>query len=302
MIVHAENLTKEFARVGVVRGISFFVKRGECFGILGPNGAGKTTTIRMIHCASPVTSGKLSVFDLDVNCHPRSIKARLGVVPQNNNLDEDLTVIENLLVYARYFGIPNAEAARSVQSLLEFVQLRDRSNDLIPTLSGGMKRRLILARGLINQPELLILDEPTTGLDPQARRLVWQKLRTLKENGTTMILTTHYMEEAEQVCDRVAIMDLGKIILEGNPLQLVLEKVGTECYELEPSPGTDGFLDRKLVERGMTFHKLGATYYIFPGPAEPRLKIEEIPHRRLLHRRATLEDLFLKLTGRELRE
>src|SRR3989442_2075465 len=302
MIVHAENLSKKFGQLEVVRQVDFSVQPGECFGILGPNGAGKTTTIRMIHCASPLTSGTLTVFDLDVRPHARKIKARLGVVPQDDNLDHDLTVIENLLVYTRYFSIPRAEALRRIQTLLEFVQLQDRRNDRIPLLSGGMKRRLILARSLVNQPELLVLDEPTTGLDPQARRMVWQRLRSLKQRGTTMILTTHYMEEAEQVCDRVAIMDIGKIILEGNPTRLVREMVGTECYELDPTPGTDGSLDRRLISEHIAFHKLGETYYIFPGSAAPRLKVEDIPHRRLLHRRATLEDLFLKLTGRELRE
>ncbi|MBI3940570.1 MAG: ABC transporter ATP-binding protein [Acidobacteria bacterium] len=300
MIVHAQNLTKKFGETEVVRGINFHVKPGECFGILGPNGAGKTTTMRMIYCASPFTSGALTVFDLDVRRHPRQIKARLGVVPQDNNLDDDLRVIENLITYARYFGISGSEARRRAALLLDFVQLQDKTFERTPTLSGGMKRRLILARSLINHPQLLVLDEPTTGLDPQARRLVWQKLRSLKESGTTIVLTTHYMEDAEQVCDRVAIMDLGRIILTGNPVQLVGELVGTECHELEPAPGTDGMLDQRLSQAGVAFHKLGETYYIFPGSEIGGYKIDDVPHRRLLHRRATLEDLFLKLTGKEL--
>ncbi|MBI4455654.1 MAG: ABC transporter ATP-binding protein [Acidobacteria bacterium] len=302
MIICATNLTKKFGSVEVVKGINFHVASGECFGILGPNGAGKTTTMRMIYCASPLTSGTLTVFDLDVQRHFRTIKARLGVVPQDNNLDDDLTVIENLLMYAEYFGIAKSEALHRAESLLEFVQLQEKSRDRISTLSGGMKRRLILARGLINRPHLLILDEPTTGLDPEARHLVWQKLRSLKENGTTVVLTTHYMEDAEQVCDRVAIMDLGTIIVEGNPVELVRGIVGTECYELEPFPATDGFLDHRLRDAGVPFHKLGATYYLFPGSATGEWTAEEIPHRRLLHRRATLEDLFLKLTGKELNQ
>ncbi|MBI2820597.1 MAG: ABC transporter ATP-binding protein [Acidobacteria bacterium] len=301
MIVCAEHLTKKFGPTEVVKAINFSVRRGECFGMLGPNGAGKTTTIRMIYCACPQTSGTLSVFGLDVQRHPRKIKERLGVVPQDNNLDEDLTVIENLTMYARYFGIPGPEARHRAGSLLDFVQLASRSGDRIAALSGGMKRRLILARGLINSPELLILDEPTTGLDPQARRLVWQKLRQLKEGGTTIILSTHYMEDAEQVCDRVAIMDLGRIILTGNPLQLVHQIVGTQCHELEPAPGTDGLLDRRLKETGILFHKQGLTYYVFPDSAAG-WSAEGIPHRRLLYRRATLEDLFLKLTGKELNQ
>ncbi|HEY2932328.1 MAG TPA: ATP-binding cassette domain-containing protein [Acidobacteriota bacterium] len=301
MIVSAENLVKKFDALEVVRGISFSVAPGECFGFLGPNGAGKTTIIRMIHGGSPVGSGSLTVFGLDITSHARQIKARLGVVPQDNNLDDDLSVLENLLVYARYFGIAKDQALSRSLALLNFVQLESKNDNRIPTLSGGMKRRLILARGLLNQPELLILDEPSTGLDPQARRLLWQKLRSLKSQGTTMILTTHYMEEAEQLCDRVAIMDAGKIILQGNPIDLVRERVGTECYEMEPAANLDGDLGSRLRAQSVPFHKFGETYYIFPAPGA-EWKPSEFPHRRLLHRRATLEDLFLQLTGKGLTE
>ena len=300
MIVCAENLTKKFGMTEAVRDISFVVPPGECFGILGPNGAGKTTTTRMIYGASPWTSGSLTVFGMDARRQSRQIKAALGVVPQENNLDPDLTVLENLLVYARYFGIPKAEALRQAESLLQAFQLENRARETIFTLSGGMRRRLTLARALINRPRLLLLDEPTTGLDPQARRLIWQRLRNLREAGTTIVLTTHYMEDAEQVCSQVAIMDAGRIILQGDPARLVREVVGTECYELEPAPGANGQVLRVLEAASLPFHRLGDTYYIFPDSASPSWQPTGLPHRRLLHRRATLEDLFLKLTGREL--
>jgi lipooligosaccharide transport system ATP-binding protein len=220
-IVVARGLTKRYGDFEAVKGIDFDVRRQECFGFLGPNGAGKTTTMRMIHCASPVTAGQLTVAGLDVMRCPRQVKALLGVVSQNDNLDPDLTVRQNLVVYARYFDIPRRTALRRADELLALFQLADRAEAQVSDLSGGMKRRLVIARGLLNEPQVLMLDEPTTGLDPQARRLVWQKVSYLKERGTTLLLTTHYMEEATQLCDRLVIMDRGRILAEGSPAALV---------------------------------------------------------------------------------
>ncbi|MEM3078503.1 MAG: ABC transporter ATP-binding protein, partial [Nitrososphaerales archaeon] len=209
-VVSAENLMKKYGDIVAVDGINFSVEQGECFGFLGPNGAGKTTTIKMIQCVSPKTSGKLEVLGMDVDLYPKEIKRNLGVVPQENNLDPDFTVYENLMVYSRYFSIPKNEAKERIEKLLKFMQLEEKRDAIIERLSGGMKRRLILARALLNEPKILILDEPTVGLDPQARHLIWDRIRSLKKEGVTTILTTHYMEEASQLCDRLVIMDYGK--------------------------------------------------------------------------------------------
>jgi len=214
-IVVAENLRKTFGEVVAVERANFLVDKVECFGLLGPNGAGKTTTMRLIQCVSPKTSGRLEVMGMDVGVHPREIKKLLGMVPQENNLDPDFTTYENLLVYSRYFDIPQSEAEEKAERLLGFVQLQEKRDVLIEKLSGGMKRRLVLARTLLNDPTILILDEPTTGLDPQARHVIWEKLKSLKRQGVTMILTTQYMEEAAQLCGRLVIMDYGKILVEG---------------------------------------------------------------------------------------
>ncbi len=228
-LVVAESLVKRYGELAAVDGISFSIAPGEVVGFLGPNGAGKTTTIRMLSCNSPRTGGRLEVFGLDVALHPREIKGQLGVVPQDNNYDPDLSVIENLLLYARYFGIPARTARQRATELLEFVHLTDKAGEQVDELSGGMKRRLILARGLINTPRLLVLDEPTTGLDPQARRLIWERLRELRQRGVTIIITTHYMDEAEQICDRLLIMDNGKVIATGSPQSLISEHAGDEA-------------------------------------------------------------------------
>jgi lipooligosaccharide transport system ATP-binding protein len=219
--VSAKNLTKDYKPLRAVDNIEFEISSGECFGFLGPNGAGKTTVMRMIYCFLPVTSGKLTVLGLDVSEHPSEIKARTGVMPQENNLDPDLSVFENLIVYARYFDIPKKISTGRAWELLDFVELREKATVNIKDLSGGMRQRLLLARSLINNPEILILDEPTTGLDPHSRHAVWQKMAYLKSKGTTLILTTHYMEEAEKLCDRVAIMDLGRIVAIDSPLNLM---------------------------------------------------------------------------------
>ena len=219
-IVSAQKLTKEYGIIKAVDGIDFSIAPGECFGFLGPNGAGKTTVMRIISCFLPPTTGKVTVFGMDVTAEPSAVKARLGVMPQDDNLDPDLSVFENLIVYARYFDIPKKQSVPIAHELLEFVELQDRGRMNIKELSGGMKRRLLLARSLVNSPEILILDEPTTGLDPHSRRAVWDKLNQLKFNNTTLLLTTHYMEEAERLCDRVAIMDSGHIITIDTPQNL----------------------------------------------------------------------------------
>ena len=220
-IIAAHNLIKDYDGLRAVNSIDFAIQRGECFGFLGPNGAGKTTVMRIISCYMPPTSGTVTVFGMDVTAGPSDIKSRLGIMPQEENLDPDLSVTENLVVYARYFDIRKKDSLRPVRQLLEFVELQDKADATIDQLSGGMKRRLLLARSLVNSPEILILDEPTTGLDPHSRRAVWDKLNQLKYQNTTLLLTTHYMEEAEKLCDRVAIMDSGKIVTIDSPANLI---------------------------------------------------------------------------------
>ena len=236
-VIEAENLVKQFGSFTAVDTVSFAVRPGEVFGFLGPNGAGKTTTMKMIQCASPRTSGSLSVFGMDPDTHSHEIKAMIGVVPQETNLDTEFSTYENLIVYSRYFGIPKEIAEERAEKLLDFVQLSEKRDVNIEKLSGGMKRRLILARALVNQPKLLILDEPTIGLDPQARHLIWEKLKLLRSLGNTIVLTTHYLEEAERLCDRLVIMNNGTILVEGSPADLVRDHVGSGIVEAEHSPG-----------------------------------------------------------------
>jgi len=300
-VVVARSLRKMYDGFVAVDDIDFDVREGECFGLLGPNGAGKTTTIRMIYCFSPVTAGKLTVLGLDVNQAPREIKHRIGVVPQENNLDPDFTVLQNLLIYARYFGLEGAVARRKADELLEFVQLTDKRDVLIEALSGGMKRRLIVARALLNDPEFLILDEPTTGLDPQARHLIWEKIRELRRRGVTILLTTHYMEEAAQLCDRLIIVDHGRILVEGPPAQLIQQHIGRDVLEVV---SRDARLLSHIQARGYDHQQAPGRLFLFTDGAESlhaelagRFELDE-----LVVRRATLEDVFLKLTGRELRE
>ncbi len=305
-LVVAQGLAKAYGKSEpVVKGIDFDVRRGECLGILGPNGAGKTTTINMITCFVRVGGGKLEVFGLPVGSRSSAIKRRLGVVPQDNNLDPDLSVVNNLLIYASYFGIGGAESRKRAAELLEFVQLEEKAKAHIRALSGGMRRRLVLARALISSPELLILDEPTTGLDPQARHVVWQKLRALKRAGVTMLLTTHYMDEAAQLCDRLLIMDNGEIIARGAPADLIAEHIGAEVIELFPRDG-DG--DRAAAVEALSraadhLERAGDEVYgFFRDPVSARAVLPELAETTFLHRAASLEDVFLKLTGRELRE
>ncbi len=310
-IVQAAGLTKRYGALAAVDGISFAVQPGECFGFLGPNGAGKTTTMKMIYCVLPPTSGDLRVFDTDVRAHPRAIKARLGVVTQDSTLDSALTVRENLLIFARYFDLPWPLARQRADELLEFASLSDRARDKVEHLSGGMRRRLMVARALVPQPDLLILDEPTTGLDPQARHLTWEKLRQLKRTGVTQILTTHYMEEAATLCDRIVIVDRGRIVAEGTPADLVRAHVGREVVELRGFE-TDGqarvALDQVLrVADGLSdAHEVhGDLVLLYTRDGEAlihRIREGGVAVEAATLRRATLEDVFLKLTGRMLRE
>jgi lipooligosaccharide transport system ATP-binding protein len=302
-LVSARNLTKRFGEFVAVDGIDVDVMHGEAFGFLGPNGAGKSSTMRMIGCVSPATSGELRVLGMDPRMDGPAIRGRLGVVPQEDTLDNELSVRENLLVYGRYFGLRREVVRERADQLLDFVQLSDRANDVVEKLSGGMRRRLTIARSLINEPSLLLLDEPTTGLDPQARHVVWERLFRLKQQGVTLVLTTHYMDEAEQLCDRLVVMDHGRVAAEGSPRELI-----------------DAWSTREVLELRFEIEDLAAMAEKLQGlPA----RIEVLPDRVLLYvdngdaaladvhqrgveprsalvRRATLEDVFLRLTGRTL--
>ncbi|MCL6583566.1 MAG: ATP-binding cassette domain-containing protein [bacterium] len=303
-VIEAENLRKVFNNFVAVDGISFQVYPGECFGILGPNGAGKTSTIRMIYGFSPITSGKLRVFGLDITQKWRKIRARVGVCQQDNNLDADLNVRENLEIFAQYFNISRKQARGKAQSLLKFIALEHRQDDEVINLSGGMKRRLVLARALINDPDLLILDEPTTGLDPQSRHQVWDRLRELRsKKGLSILLTTHYMEEASQLCDRLIIMDHGRILVEGKPADLIRHHVGHVVIEVDdPSPKLRIFVQNHNLKHEDLGHRL----IIYGQNQDSGRLFQEIDdqfvNENCILRMATLEDVFLKLTGRELRE
>lgn len=302
-VVFAENLVKRYRELSAVNGINFSVNPQECFGFLGPNGAGKTSTMRMIYGFSPVTSGRLMVLGKDVMKEMREIKTRLGVVPQEDNLDPDLKVLQNLIVYARYFDIPKSISWARAKESLELFQLWERREAAIRELSGGMKRRLMIARALINQPQLLVLDEPTTGLDPQARHLVWQKLRLLKSQGVTMLITTHYMEEAAQLCDRLVLMDKGKIIAEGTPAELIEKHVGRDVLELRLRDGAKTLVKEQLAQLSASSEEAGDTLYVYTDDGRrlhSQLKLSSVD--RVLLRTATLEDVFLKLAGHALQE
>jgi len=304
-IVRARGLTKRFGELVAVDGIDFSVTEGECFGLLGPNGAGKTSTIRMITCVSPLTGGTLFVDGMDVTTKGRQIKAVLGVVPQEENLDPDLTVWQNLVVYSRYFDIPKAEAGRRAEEVLELFQLAERRNEIVDNLSGGMKRRLIVARGLINQPKILVLDEPTTGLDPQARHMVWQKLRFLKAQGITMLLTTHYMDEAAHLCDRLVVMHLGRILDEGSAAELIQRHVGRQVLELHlEGAQRQEALDVLRQHDGLRLEEVESVVYVYGPVQEWGTLLDEFAAfgEGVRIRQATLEDVFLELTGRGLQE
>ncbi len=300
--VEATELTKHFGDTVAVDGITFAVRHGECFGLLGPNGAGKTTTIRMITCSSPVTSGRLVVSGHDVSEEPRQVKSQIGVVPQDENLDPDLPTRKNLEVYARYFGLPSDVIKQRVSEQLAFFELEGKANDSVNTLSGGMRRRLLIARALIHQPALLVLDEPTVGLDPQARHLVWERLRRLRERGVTQLLTTHYMDEAAQLCDRVVVMHHGAILAEGSPRSLVRDHAGERVLELRLPPGER---DAPLAEAGdsVDIEAYGDVAYVFGDEAALASIAQRIgDDLRALPRPANLEDVFLRLTGRDMLE
>ncbi len=301
--VEARNLQKMYGNFQAVAGIDFQIKRGECFGILGPNGAGKTTVVSMIYCFLPVTGGELIVLGKDVNTEERSIKKSLGVVPQENNLDLELTVRENLLVYAGYYGIKKSEAEKRAEDLLHFFGLASKANQEVEHISGGMKRRLTIARGLIHTPEILILDEPTTGLDPQSRRLIWEHLRKLKSRGLTLILTTHYMEEANELCDELIVIDRGSILEQGKPQALIGKHVGSKVVEVDLEPEHIDELLSALKQIICGYQVAGSTVYIFiPEDETEALKVinsnGHVESYRV--RPSNLEDVFLKLTGRGL--
>jgi lipooligosaccharide transport system ATP-binding protein len=306
-LISARGLTKRFGDFKAVDGVDFDVQRGEAFGFLGPNGAGKSSTMRMIGCVAPLTSGSLHILGMEPATDGPAIRGRLGVVPQQDTLDLELTVRENLYIYGRYFGMARSVLRPKVEELIEFAQLTERADAKVEPLSGGMKRRLTIARSLINDPEILLLDEPTTGLDPQARHVLWDRLYRLKHDGVTLVLTTHYMDEAEQLCDRLVVMDGGRFVAEGSPLQLIAEHSTREVAELRFSPGENAVAAEKLAG-------------VIDGSDE---RIEVLPDRVLLYvadgedavirardhglipvsslvRRSSLEDVFLRLTGRSL--
>ncbi len=300
-VIEAEKLRKVFGEFAAVNGISFHLLPGECLGLLGPNGAGKTSTIRMVYGFSPMTSGSLKVFGLDIKTDWRAIKARIGVCHQENNLDPDLSVLQNLEVFAGYFNMPKAQATEKAHKLLQFIALDHRKGDKVTSLSGGMMRRLVLARALINDPQLLILDEPTTGLDPQSRHQVWEKLEQLRAEGLSVLLTTHYMDEATHLCDRLIIIDHGQILVQGRPSELIREYAGRDVIEvINPSDQL-----REFVKTQQLMHDNLDRRLIIYGRENDRIFeriARDICVENCIRRMATLEDVFLRLTGRDLRE
>jgi lipooligosaccharide transport system ATP-binding protein len=305
-LVRARGLTKRFGDFVAVDGIDFEVRRGEVFGFLGPNGAGKTSTMRMISCVSPSTGGELSVLHLDPSSDGPEIRGRIGVVPQEDNLDTELSVWDNFIVYGRYFGLPRRVLRERAQELLEFARLADRRDDRVDPLSGGMKRRLTIARSLINDPDLVLLDEPTTGLDPQARHLLWDRLYGLKRRGVTLIITTHYMDEAEQLCDRLVVMDQGRIVDEGSPRELIHRHVTPEVIELRfAEPAEQEAARSSAGEAAERIEVLADRLLLYTRDAEAThraLAERSVEPLTELTRRASLEDVFLALTGRTLEE
>jgi len=302
VLIEAKGLTKKFGDLTAVDHVSFQVFNGEIFGFLGPNGAGKTTTMKMVNCVLPLTAGILTVADMDVTKRARDIKNMIGVAPQEDNLDPDFTVFHNLIVYARYFDISNVVAEKRADELLRFVQLEEKRNVLIDQLSAGMKRRLILARALINEPRILILDEPTTGLDPQARHLIWDKAHSLQKQGVTIVLTTHYMEEAAQLCDRILIMDNGKIIEEGSPENLIRKHAGEEVLEVAYDEAVLKFLKETFPEARLDVVSDRIQVFTSQPKGVFSQVLRKFDFKAAMIRDANLEDVFLKLTGRRLRE
>ena len=301
----ARGLKKSYGDFEAVRGVDFEIRRGECFGFLGPNGAGKTTTMKMIYGAAVPTGGELTVAGLDIRLEERQVKRRIGVVPQENNLDDDLKVKENLLVYGRYFDLPKKLALQRAEELLDFVQLTEKSEAQVEQLSGGMKRRLLIARALINDPEIVVLDEPTTGLDPQARHLVWDRLRELTREGKTLVLTTHYMEEAAQLCDRLVIMEDGEIVASGSPRTMIEEYVSPQVLEFRANDETLDELDLTLDGQADATERTGDALLVYTANADTLLECVRrsgLEVENTVVRQAGLEDVFLRLTGRSLIE
>ncbi len=302
ILVEAENLTKKFGSFLAVDNINFEIFKGESFGFLGPNGAGKTTTMRMIQSVSPLTEGTLTLAGMNVMDHSREIKCMIGVAPQEDNLDPDFTVFQNLMAYSRYFDVPKEKAKNKAEELLKFLQLEEKRDVIITSLSGGMRRRLILARALMNDPQILILDEPTTGLDPQARHLIWTKIRNLKNQGVTVILTTHYMDEAAQLCDRITIMDNGKIIEKGKPADMVKKHVGEEVLEVIYSKEAMDCLKKTFPDARIDV--VDEKIHVFTQKPRGILAkvLEETSFKGAAIRDSNLEDVFLKLAGRSLKD
>lgn len=304
-VITAAGLTKKYKDFAAVDGISFEVAPGESFGLLGPNGAGKSTTMRMVGAVSTRTSGTLSILGLDPNQHGPQIRSQLGVVPQQDNLDQELRVRDNLIVYGRYFGIPRAAVAKRADELLEFAQLTDRAKARVDDLSGGMKRRLTIARALVNDPRILLLDEPTTGLDPQARHILWDRLFRLKEQGTTLVLTTHYMDEAEQLCDRLVVVDKGAIMAEGSPAELIRTYSTKEVVEVRFGSDRNAVVAKQIEGMGERIEVLPDRILIYSNNGEAELQrivAMGLTPTTSLVRRSSLEDVFLRLTGRSLIE
>jgi lipooligosaccharide transport system ATP-binding protein len=304
-VITATSLTKRYKEFAAVDGLSFEVAPGESFGLLGPNGAGKSTTMRMVGAVSTRTSGELSILGLDPNSHGPEIRSQLGVVPQQDNLDMELRVRDNLIVYGRYFGIPREVISKKADELLEFAQLTDRAKSKVDDLSGGMKRRLTIARALVNDPRILLLDEPTTGLDPQARHILWDRLFRLKEQGTTLVLTTHYMDEAEQLCDRIVVVDKGMIMAEGSPASLIRDHSSREVLEVRFGSDRNAEVAATITGAGERIEVLPDRILIYSADGEAELvKLTEAGLNPItsLVRRSSLEDVFLRLTGRSLVE
>lgn len=299
-IVNAQQLTKRFGSLTAVNAVDMQVSKGECLGVLGPNGAGKTTLLRMITGQALPSSGQLTVLGYALPQQAQAMRAQLGVVPQVDNLDIDFTVRANLQMYARYFGLQSKATEQRIDELLEFTALTEKANAAVTNLSGGMKRRLTLARALVNQPQLIIMDEPTTGLDPQARQLLWARLRQLKKQGTTLMLTTHYLEEAERLCDRILLIDHGVVHAEGTPRELIDQHIEAHVVEVYAESITAW---QAVTRTGLREELVGETLFCYSNDEQALLRvIEQAGNLQFLHRRANLEDVFLKLTGRELRE
>lgn len=302
IVAEGRGLFKRYGEKTVVNGIHFQIRRGECFGFLGPNGAGKTSTMKMMYGLSPVSGGELHILGLDVTTKGKEIKKRIGVVPQDDGLDTDFTVLENLLIYASYHNIPREMAEKRARELLRFMRIDEKSMAPVDQLSGGMKRRLALARGMINAPEMLFLDEPTTGLDPQARLLIWDNLRALKREGMSMVITTHYMEEAEQICDRLVIMDNGKFLCEGRPADLISEHIGHEVVEFTCADADKNYFIDK-VRNQYDYQVIRNRFHLFiKKNQDGKQALSLIPSDDMTVRKATLEDVFLKVAGHELKD